>query len=62
MKSVAARDAKRLFGRLIDDARLEPVIVEKHGRPLVVVLSFEAYSDLARKKHISASKTNQKDI
>jgi prevent-host-death family protein len=40
---MSARDAKYSFGRLIDLAGSEPVIVEKHGRPVVVVLSVEEY-------------------
>jgi prevent-host-death family protein len=43
MKSMSARDAKNEFGRLIDTARAEPVTIEKHGRPVVVVLSIEEY-------------------
>ncbi|MER9972076.1 type II toxin-antitoxin system prevent-host-death family antitoxin [Mesorhizobium sp. M0060] len=31
---------------LIDTARAEPVTVEKHGRPVVVVISVEEYSRL----------------
>ncbi len=30
----------------MDTARAEPVIVEKHGRPFVVVLSVEEYERL----------------
>ena len=32
MKAVSAREAKHHFGQLIDEARAEPVVVEKHGR------------------------------
>lgn len=46
MQSVSARDAKYGFGRLIDMARAAPVTVEKHGRPVVVVLSVEEYDRL----------------
>ncbi|MCQ1805099.1 type II toxin-antitoxin system prevent-host-death family antitoxin [Neorhizobium galegae] len=31
---------------LIDTARAEPVTVEKHGRPVVVVISVEEYARL----------------
>ena len=41
MKAISAREAKYNFGRMIDTARAEPVIVEKHGRPVVVVLAVE---------------------
>lgn len=46
MKSIAARDAKNGFGHLIDLARAEPVMIEKHGRPVVVVLSVEEFERL----------------
>lgn len=43
MRSMSARDAKNGFGLLIDTALAEPVVVEKHGRPVVVVLSIEEF-------------------
>ena len=46
MKAIPAREAKLQFGRLIDTARAEPVVVEKHGRPVVVVLAVEEYERL----------------
>jgi prevent-host-death family protein len=46
MRTLSAREAKYNFGRLIDTARAEPVTVEKHGRPVVVVLSVEEYARL----------------
>jgi prevent-host-death family protein len=46
MKSISAKDAKNGFGRLLDLARAEPITVEKHGRPVVVVLSVEEYERL----------------
>lgn len=39
MQSMSAKDAKYGFGRLIDLARSEPVTVDKHGRPVVVVMA-----------------------
>ena len=42
----SAREAKHQFGRLIDTARAEPVVIEKHGRPVVVVVSVEEYERL----------------
>lgn len=44
---MSARDAKNRFGFLIDTARQEPVSIEKHGRPVVIVLSVEDYERLA---------------
>ena len=46
MQSMSAKDAKYGFGRLIDLARAKPVVVEKHGRPVVVVLAVEEYERL----------------
>ena len=46
MQSISAKDAKYGFGRLIDLARSEPVTVEKHGRPVVVVMAVEEYERL----------------
>ncbi len=41
MKTFSAREAKYNFGRLIDIARAEPVVIENHGQPVVVVGEFE---------------------
>jgi prevent-host-death family protein len=49
MKSMSARDAKNAFGLMIDTARAEPLLIEKHGRGVVVVVSVEEYERLARK-------------
>ncbi|SNX74984.1 prevent-host-death family protein [Cereibacter ovatus] len=46
MKTMSARDAKHQFGLLIDTARAEPVVVEKHGRPVVVVVAIEEFERL----------------
>lgn len=41
MKTMMAREAKNGFGRMIDTARAEPVLVEKHGRGTMLVVSVE---------------------
>lgn len=46
MQSMSAKEAKYGFGRLIDLARAAPVLVAKHGRPVVVVMSVEEYTKL----------------
>lgn len=48
MKTMSAREAKNAFGLMIDTARAEPVLIEKHGRGVVVVVSVEEYQRLAR--------------
>lgn len=50
MKTMSAKEAKNGFGLLLDTARAEPVTIEKHGRPVVVVVSVEEYERLARRK------------
>ncbi|MBX9646763.1 MAG: type II toxin-antitoxin system prevent-host-death family antitoxin [Xanthobacteraceae bacterium] len=47
MKSMSAREAKNAFGLMIDTARAEPVLIEKHGRGVVVVVSVEEYRRLS---------------
>jgi prevent-host-death family protein len=51
MKTLSARDAKNGFGNLIDTARQQPVLIEKHGRPVVVVLSVEEYERINDESH-----------
>jgi prevent-host-death family protein len=46
MRTLSAKDAKYGFGRLIDLARTEPVLVAKHGRPVVVVMAVEEFERL----------------
>lgn len=46
MKRFTAKDAKNGFGRLLDEARTEPVLVSKHGRPVAVIMAFEEYERL----------------
>lgn len=47
---MSAKDAKNSFGLLIDYARAEPVQVEKHGRPVVVVVSVEEFRRLSERQ------------
>jgi prevent-host-death family protein len=47
MKAMSAREAKNGFGLMIDTARVAPVLIEKHGRGVVVVMSVEEYERLS---------------
>ncbi|WP_416799477.1 type II toxin-antitoxin system prevent-host-death family antitoxin [Ciceribacter azotifigens] len=49
MKTMSAKEAKNAFGLLIDTARAEPVMIEKHGRGVVVVVAVEEYEKLTGK-------------
>ena len=48
MKSFAATDAKNKFAALLDDARREPVAIERHGKTIAVILSSEEYARLEK--------------
>lgn len=61
MQSMSAKDAKYGFGRLIDLARAEPIVVEKHGRAVVVVLAIEEYERLRDNAIASASVAKEAD-
>lgn len=50
MKIMSAKNAKNEFGLLLDTARAEPVTIEKHGRPVVVVLAVEEFGRLTGTK------------
>lgn len=60
MKAIPAREAKLQFGRLIDTARAEPVVVEKHGRPVVVVMAVEEYERLTGNPVSPSQTTNER--
>lgn len=47
MRTMSAGEAKNGFGLMIDTARAEPVLIEKHGRGVVVVVSVEEYERLS---------------
>ncbi|BBB91717.1 MAG TPA: type II toxin-antitoxin system prevent-host-death family antitoxin [Methylomusa anaerophila] len=44
--TVSASVAKQKFGQIIDAARVKPVIIEKSGKEVVVVLSVERFREL----------------
>ncbi|MBK1631916.1 prevent-host-death family protein [Thiohalocapsa halophila] len=46
MQNLSAHDAKARFGQLLDTARREPVVIERHGRAVAVVVSKEEYDEL----------------
>lgn len=50
MKTISAKDAKNGFGVMIDTALVEPVTIERHGRPVVVVMSVERYKRICEEE------------
>ena len=47
VKTMAAKEAKQSFGRMLDDAQREPVRIERNGRLVAVVISSAEYERLA---------------
>ena len=45
MTSMTANAAKTRFGELLDTAQREPVTIEKHGRPVAVLVSMAAWEE-----------------
>ncbi|MGH7070249.1 MAG: type II toxin-antitoxin system prevent-host-death family antitoxin [Acetobacteraceae bacterium] len=59
MKSMSAREPNNILGLMIDIARAEPVLIEKHGRGIVAVIAVEEYERLngaanAAPSHVAA--------
>lgn len=50
MRTVSSADAKNRFGELLDTAQREPVTIEKHGRPVAVIVSAEEYQGIEAMK------------
>lgn len=41
----SAKEAKNNFGRLLDEARLAPITIEKNGKKVAVLMSVEEYEE-----------------
>ena len=50
MQTMSAHEAKTRFGQLLDAARTEPVTIEKHGRPVAVLVSKQEFDDIQAMK------------
>lgn len=48
MKTMTASIASKEFGRYLDAAQREPVIVTKKNRPVAVTVSFEDWEELTK--------------
>jgi len=46
MKAIAAKEAKNNFGELMDNAQREPITIERHGRPVAVIMSSKEYDQI----------------
>ena len=41
----SAKEAKNNFGRLLDEARISPVTIEKNGKKVAILMSVEEYEE-----------------
>jgi antitoxin Phd len=62
IKTVAAAEAKQSFGRLLDDAQREPVVIERNGRPVAVVLSMAEYELFERLEDVHWGKRAEEAV
>jgi len=46
MKSVAATEAKKRLGAILDEAQREPIVIRRQDRAIAVVLSMAEYERL----------------
>lgn len=46
MRTLTATEIRHKFGEVVEGLKTEPVLVEKSGRPVAVILSYEAYERL----------------
>jgi prevent-host-death family protein len=50
MRTMSAKDAKNRFGELLLEAQKAPVTIEKNGRPVAVLYSYEEHHHLEQAK------------
>jgi antitoxin Phd len=62
MKTISANELKQSTGRAMDQALRQPVVVEKHGRPHVVMLSHEDFQDYERLKYAALKEAIREGI
>jgi len=46
MNTFTATDAKNRFGELLEAVHREPIEIDKKGRPVAVMLSYETYQEM----------------
>jgi len=50
MKKLAVKEAETHFRELMDKVQREPVSIEKHGRPVAVIMSMKEYKAIEKIK------------
>jgi len=46
MKQMTATEAAKGFGQLVDEAQVEPITIEKNGRPVAVIYSYREAQEI----------------
>ena len=46
MRTLTATEIRHKFGEVVEGLKTEPVLVEKSGRPVAVILAYETYERL----------------
>lgn len=46
MRTLTATEIRHKFGEVVEGLKTEPVLIEKSGRPVAVILSYETYERL----------------
>jgi len=60
-KTMSGRGAKDAFGLSIDTARAEPVLIEKHGRGVFMVIAVEKYGRLRGEANAEPTQSDRAD-
>lgn len=50
MRTMSAKDAKNRFGELLLEAQRAPVMIEKNGKPVAVLYSYEEHHHIEQAK------------
>ena len=53
LKTVSSTEAQNNFGKLIDDAKQEPIMIQKNGRDQAVILSAEEFNRIASETNVN---------
>ena len=53
IRVVTSTEAQNQFGKLMEDAKREPVMIQKNGRDQVVMLSAEDYQRIIRESDVN---------
>ncbi len=53
IRVVSSTEAQNQFGKLLDDAKTEPVMIQKNGRDQVVMISAETYKRIIQESGVN---------